>query len=472
MWSYGNLFRDQPDLKSGSREGKEICDLLVVFGRDVVIFSDKDCAFDSSIDVRTAWRRWYRKAVFGSVKQIYGAERWILEEPERIYTDNACQHPFPIALPSPDQIRIHRVAVVHSIAGPCAQHFGGGSGSLILDTTIVRDDHFGEDCAPFRTGIVGKEGRFVHVLDDTTVEILLRELDTIDDFVKYLVKKELLLADTVVQAPGEENLLADYLSSIDDRGEHNFSFAGQGGGVILDEASWAQYLASPQVARKKTADEVSYVWDRLIEEFARHMIAGTQHYTTHPGIRGGEPAVRMMAQIGRYERRMMGANLVDFLEKYGRAVRVKGVRVMWSSGRPNLAFVILLLSRPTNRPYEDYRTLRRHLLELCCLGIKVRFPESEDIVSIGLDAGSHEHRSEDLFYFDAREWDHSQDAQVNEELQAFDLFQSDIRGGRRKGGMKEYPDAPQLRIKMKNRDANRLCPCGSGKKFKRCHGVR
>ncbi|MGY2895631.1 SEC-C metal-binding domain-containing protein [Deinococcus sp. UYEF24] len=169
---------------------------------------------------------------------------------------------------------------------------------------------------------------------------------------------------------------------------------------------------------------------------------------------------------------MMGANLVDFLGKYGRAVGVKGVRVMQSTARSNLAFVILRLSRPESVPHEDYRVLRRHLLELCCLGIKVRLPEVDDIVSIGLDAGNHEHRSEDLFYFDAREWDHSKNAQVNEKLLASDLFQSDIRGGRRMGGMKAYPDAPQLKIKMKSRDANRLCPCGSGKKFKRYHGVR
>lgn len=36
LWSYPNLYREP---------GKELCDLLVVFDRHLIIFSDKDIAF-------------------------------------------------------------------------------------------------------------------------------------------------------------------------------------------------------------------------------------------------------------------------------------------------------------------------------------------------------------------------------------------------------------------------------------------
>ena len=75
LWSWPNLYRDQ---RAGPKtEGKELCDLLVVFGRHVFIFSDKDCQFPVSDNLQTDWSRWYRRAVFGGAKQVWGAERWI-----------------------------------------------------------------------------------------------------------------------------------------------------------------------------------------------------------------------------------------------------------------------------------------------------------------------------------------------------------------------------------------------------------
>ena len=46
LWSYPGVFRDQGN-KAGC-DGKEICDLLVVCGEDILIFSDKDCHFPNT----------------------------------------------------------------------------------------------------------------------------------------------------------------------------------------------------------------------------------------------------------------------------------------------------------------------------------------------------------------------------------------------------------------------------------------
>ena len=64
LWSYPGIYRDQGNTRGG--DGKEVCDLLVVFGNDIVIFSDKDCSFPSSGDIRMDWSRWFRRARFTS----------------------------------------------------------------------------------------------------------------------------------------------------------------------------------------------------------------------------------------------------------------------------------------------------------------------------------------------------------------------------------------------------------------------
>jgi len=56
LWSYPGIYRDQGQTKS-SRQGKEVCDLLVVFDQDAIIFSDKDCEFPDSGNLRLDWSR-------------------------------------------------------------------------------------------------------------------------------------------------------------------------------------------------------------------------------------------------------------------------------------------------------------------------------------------------------------------------------------------------------------------------------
>ena len=69
LWSYPGVYRDQG--RSGKGDGKEVCDLFVVFENHVIIFSDKDCAFPDSGDLTKDWSRWFRKAVKKSADQVW-----------------------------------------------------------------------------------------------------------------------------------------------------------------------------------------------------------------------------------------------------------------------------------------------------------------------------------------------------------------------------------------------------------------
>jgi hypothetical protein len=73
-------------------------------------------------------------------------------------------------------------------------------------------------------GDVDPDGPFVHVLDDSTLDIVLGELDTIVDLSAYLTKKEQLVrSGTLLTAAGEEDLLAYYMTHMNSSGEHDFT---------------------------------------------------------------------------------------------------------------------------------------------------------------------------------------------------------------------------------------------------------
>jgi hypothetical protein len=231
LWSYSCVFRDQ-GRTNGKGDGKELCDLLVVFENHILIFSDKDCVFRDGPDIELEWSRWYRKAVKKSADQVFGAERWIRSFPGSLFLDKECSVPFPIDLPPSEEATFHRIVVAHDGARKCHEALGG-SGSLMLDNSLEAGQHLS---TPFTIGRISPERGFVHVLDDTTLNVVMRQLDTITDFVEYLSKKEvLMMGDVRIAAAGEEELLARYLGHLDAKGKHDFMIPSKSGAVCFDQ---------------------------------------------------------------------------------------------------------------------------------------------------------------------------------------------------------------------------------------------
>ncbi|MCB9421431.1 MAG: hypothetical protein H6667_16630 [Ardenticatenaceae bacterium] len=215
LWSYPGIYRNQGS--DGKGHGKEICDLLVVFDEHIIIFSDKDCEFPNTGDLELDWQRWYRRAVEKSAKQVWGAERWIKSHPDRIFLDRSCKQEFPIELPDHGSAKYHRIVVAHDASERCKAELGG-SGSLMIMPNIVGKDHFAKfenGGTPFSIGQIDPTRGYMHVLDDTSLDILLNTLDTISDFVSYLTKKEQFIeSGQLVAAAGEDDLLAYYLKHL------------------------------------------------------------------------------------------------------------------------------------------------------------------------------------------------------------------------------------------------------------------
>jgi hypothetical protein len=310
LWSYPNTFIEKRSTAKG--EGKELCDLLVVCGEHVLIFSDKTVAWLPGDDKRLSWKRWYKRAVSKSVDQIRGAERWITQFPERIFLDRQCLQPLPVRLPPPDCRKVHRIVVARGAGEACKEHFGEGIGSLFINSSFRGDDHWNSaNVAPFVIGDIDPEGPFVHVLDDATLDIVMKELDTVSDLTAYLTKKEQLIRSSVrIVAGGEEDLVGHYMSHMNSDGEHDFTKPDKGkldgyDQILFGPGIYADLISRPEYKTRKLANENSYFWDELIETFTKHMLDGT---TIVPDgqvfdLSELEQAIRQMALVPRYRRR-------------------------------------------------------------------------------------------------------------------------------------------------------------------------
>ena len=237
LWSYPNLFIDKG---SSGTKGQEFCDLLIVFENHVLIFSDKDIDYPQIPDHELAWKRWFKRAVMKSADQIYGAERWLKQFPDRIFLDKTCEVRFPLDFPVLEKMILHRIVVAHGASKWCKQVLGG-TGSLMIDPKIIGEDHYNlTPVQPFVIGQVNPEKGFVHIFDDTTLEVILRNFDTIADFTSYLTKKEKFIATgKLLFAAGEDEILAYYLKHLNDQQEHDFVFDEDFDIVSIDEGIWS-----------------------------------------------------------------------------------------------------------------------------------------------------------------------------------------------------------------------------------------
>lgn len=465
LWSYPGVYRDQ-------KGGKELADLLVVFGDDIIVFSDKSCAFPNTGDLKVDWGRWHRTAVMEAAKQARGAERWIRLHPDRLFLDVNCTRPFPIALPPSSRARFHRVVVAHNVAERCRKHFGGGSGSLMYSAGVS-----GRADIPFVIGDLDPSRGFVHVLDDAALEIVLGTLDTVSDFVAYLrAKEEFVRSGRLGMFAGEEELLAVYLTH-STKEAHHFPVLGDGATMFLDQGHWTRFQSSPERRAQLAANEISYAWDHLIATFERHALDGTFEFRTNDKVRDVEPMLRILAAEDRTRRRYLSEQYIGLLKTPISAGRPFNARVIASldGGGPTYVFVTLSEAHAASR--EEYRRQRRKFAEWYALAATHRFPHFEIIAVIAsepLDDPNAE-RSEDLFLLRREQYTSEMEAEGRRLYEEWGLLKTTRALATT---VTEYPavstggalDAspPASRRTLAGRDRNKPCRCGSGKKAKRC----
>lgn len=379
LWSYPN---------PAAKPGNELCDCLVVCEPDVIIFSVKEIAFTESGDPRTHWDRWHRKAIDASVKQIYGAER-ALRRASHITTKDGRK-----GLPLPDTAlrKVHRIAVALGSRGK----------------------------VPLTDGDFGKG--FVHILDERSFAVILAELDTVTDFVEYLLAKEDFLQGNVqvyLEGGGEEDLLALYLSK-------GRCFPSSTDMVWLGPHLWRTFSSDLRYRREKDAHKQSYVWDRMIEELCECQRKGT--LLGNGDLASLERAIRVMARENRFARRVLAKKFLDFLV----ASKKRHLRARLCRSPSGMPYVFLAC------PKDTAREARRQELNLRCFVARGRTPDQPTVIGIATEIPDQKGHTLDLAFLHIPDWTEAAAAQAKEIQQQLGYFKSPPF---RRWGEDEYPGA-------------------------------
>lgn len=341
FWSFATPVRTD--------NNKELCDCLIVCDPYVIIVSVKEIKIIPSGDFSVDSKRWGARAIERSSRQIYGAERAIKrgvpikdrETNERIF------------FPESERMKILRIGVV----------FGRGEKFFL------------------RSGVLSEGEGFVHVFDELSFPILTSELDTIMDFVHYLEEKEnYIYSGHEVLSYGEEDMLGFYLSQ-------NRSFPKEYDHIMLSDDIWDGCKKSDAYLRKKEQEKVSYVWDKIIEDFSHGQRKGELLWDTRK--KNLEETLRTMNKERRFDRRVLSSSLMELIHQVA-LPRVKARMFLSNSG---VVYVFLI-----GEHKEDKRDLRYKELGLRCLVARMLNESATTVVGLATNSAEGvEGYSIDLF---------------------------------------------------------------------------
>jgi hypothetical protein len=353
------------------KKGKELCDLLVVCDPDVIIFSVKDINIIDSGNIDVDVERWIKRAIDASVSQIYGAER-IIGISERI---TLADRETTIDLPPSKNRNIYRVAVA----------FG-------------RKDEY-----PLIYGNMGKG--FVHVMDDRSIQVILKELDTITDFIHYLKTKEEFIAQGQLPLAGdEEDYLAVYM-------QYGKSFPVPCDLLVLDNDLWLTYKNDKEYIYEKAQNESSYLWDSLIEQYCDDFEKGKLNITRNDF----EVAIRQMARENRYARRILSGSFMEVIGTKGNPSNIRA-RMIRSSYDQSIVYVIL------KAPMDD-REYRRRELTLRCAVARYKNKDAHTVIGIATEKyNGASGFSLDIYYMHLPVWEDKHNDKMEEIIKELNYF--------------------------------------------------
>ena len=144
------------------------------------------------------------------------------------------------------------------------------------------------------------------------------------------------------------------------------------------------------------------------------------------------------------------------------------------SCEPNVGYVLLQLRVPEEfRAAADFREKRQTLLEIACGAAKNRFPNLVKVIGIGIEAPKFSGGTvaEDFILMPCEAWPEETKAHYEELNKEWNFFGTPaMRQFQDRVTRFVPPPRPAKPAKPGKVGRNEPCPCGSGKKYKRCHG--
>lgn len=291
-----------PSPKDVEGDKKEICDLLILFDTTVIIISVKNYEFKDN------YARYFKKTIDKAVKQVYGAERKLFSKQRDVYF----QHPNKKLEKFPkDNIKdIFRIII-----------------------------NLGKGVRFYPFNMETKDEKFITIFDKEAFETILKELDTIPDFIDYLKKRESFFFNkktvilpaqnndfpddtanqffeytsnniqgdnkkSIIISGTEQDLLAYYLKN-----DRNFSEKLQmqdSDLMVLNlEENWKEFISYDKVKNKKQEDKYSYFIDNLIEKEVLTLSTPES-----------EEIAKELLSFDRFHRRVISRNFIDFCNTY------------------------------------------------------------------------------------------------------------------------------------------------------------
>ncbi|WP_426960389.1 YecA family protein [Muricoccus radiodurans] len=462
LWSYANPYKD---------DGHEFCDVLAAFENHVFIFFDRKkqlTEFAVDEDPNIKWSRWKRNAIDRQVQTTHGAERY-LRSGRAVYLDAKKAKEFPVPI-NRDTMIVHKIIVAHGAAEAC-KNFSESNiyGSLAIS--------YGESDVPdpFPFMIHLDKAAPVHVFDSHNLPIILGELDTVKDLADYLdAKANAISSLDMLSYCGEEDLLAHYWLNLDKNKRH---FIGTSdptvNAVMVGEGEWKDLVELPQYIETKKANQQSYLWDEIIQRTCDNWTKGTLR--GHGELLSGRGAIHDMAKEPRFMRRVMVERMINAINEFpAEKDQLQRHMCFFHSFYPDKAYVFLQLWVPARmREDEDaYRAKRQEVLRRACGAAKNHNPSLKTVIGIAIDPPKlTDQNAEDFLWMDCSEWPEETRAEYEELNEGWNFFRT---GTRHEQVISEFVRPPKPK-RASNRSIskvgrNELCPCGSGKKFKKCHG--
>lgn len=317
----------------------------------------------------------------------------------------------------------------------------------------------------------------VHILDSHNMPIVLQELDTVTDFTAYLDEKIRAISKfDYLGYCGEEDLLGHYLLNYDEKKKGHIIGPQKGriNGVMIGEGEWHSFIQTALYKNTKKENRISYFWDDLIRRTCQHSLNGTLEGNSTP-LHEQSPIFEMVKEP-RFMRRGLADKMLTAVKRFPETMVFSRQVTLLPSINPNVAYVLLQLHAPDEiRAEPDYRQKRVTILEIACGMAKNKFPHLVKVIGIGIDAPklSGNTGGEDFVLMPCEPWAEEQRSYFEEQNKGWNFFDTP------KLQQSEYQVTefvPPVKVNSQTRSPkvgrNDPCPCGSGKKNKKCHDLR
>jgi hypothetical protein len=248
--------------------------------------------------------------------------------------------------------------------------------------------------------------------------------------------------------------------------------AKDGAVINITSGGWDLFVATNWYKETREWFQHSYIWDRIIQEFASHAFGGTLIQDSSQTVAANEEVFRSMAREPRIARVFLTAKMVERWSQFEEN-RVT-YRIVESPTLTDTLYVFVFVPNSFASATE-YRQVRQEYLHEYCFLVHSKHRAYRRVVGIATDASDERFRTFDALLVEGDQWTSAMESMAAE-IQG-DLGVSGEGTIHRIGDVAQAAPAakpggkPKQRVRRPNDGKigrNDRCPCGSGKKFKYC----